>query len=469
MTTVNASGVRPSDELEARLERSEQRVRALEHFLVELLTSFDPGGLGRGVTVREAAQAAVRLVNMSFPDELDSRLQILTALAMTFVSSNDYVETMRCLDQLEVALQQTGQDRDGPAWNRWHIMRAWALSCLGRSAEARPAIEALVDRLARCHPVDRSTLGEARRVLADIHFSLGDPGSSLPLIRQSIEDIQSAVPINESLLQWTRSDLAAVLQCMGGVVEAERIHLEVLAWQDAHLLARHPNRLHTLTNLGCLLLDQGRFDEAHRYLSLLYAGRSEAYGPASMTALGAANLLSVALLGMGRVGEAEVMCDEAIAVRERQPDPKPFQLVEPLIRQSEIRLALGRTADAATSLAQVRKLLTAGGGDATSAWLGALADGVEARMHAVAGHRDQAVAAASAASLVMARTLGDGDGRARRMRVLLAVLLAGWETASPEASRAWLDHQAPMMRHMVDQGRREAERFPGLARAVVPR
>jgi serine/threonine protein kinase len=112
----------------------------------------------------------------------------------------------------------------------------------------KPAVEAAI----------RSTLGESLRWL-------GDPDSSEQQLRRAVAAYQQARPGDSPEVLETKDRLAGVLRSRaaeGDLKESEQLRRDVLAGMKQQFGGRHPRVAEALNDLGVVLLEQQRVDEA---------------------------------------------------------------------------------------------------------------------------------------------------------------------------------------------------------------
>jgi tetratricopeptide (TPR) repeat protein len=142
------------------------------------------------------------------------------------------------------------------------------------------------------------------------------------------------------------------MQARGDYPTAERIYREAYVIRQRIFEEAHPDRAASLTKLGAVLYDQGRYVEAEPLLDNALAIIRPAFGEQN-------NLVTEALYYMGSirlarqdVRGADSLLTAALAIWQRHlPDIKHPTLARTLDRLGQMRLQVGDT-EAADSLLQ---------------------------------------------------------------------------------------------------------------------
>jgi serine/threonine-protein kinase len=103
---------------------------------------------------------------------------------------------------------------------------------------------------------------------------------------------------------------------------------------------------YTLNNLGCLMLDQGRYEEARQWLEQAVALQERAQGPEDTDLGYYLSSLGRALTGQRRYAEARQRIERALALHEKLLGREHPELATTLRALGELELAQGRTAQA---------------------------------------------------------------------------------------------------------------------------
>jgi tetratricopeptide (TPR) repeat protein len=459
---------RQAREQRERAEREAERLRAVNEFVTGLLQSASPEVRGHDTTIVEALQASKPAIGAAFAGRPDMRVPLHLVIGQTWLSLCRFDECTEQLALARTALAILEPDMHAPAWDEWwllSIQQAISTNAVGGVASEA---DALVQRLASRLGSESQQTAHARSLLAEVLYYSGSRSAALDVARQACRDLTATAGPTHVLALRARIQLAGMLQALGQVDEAEREHEACLGLLDSHDPRFVLHRLYVLANLGCLFMDQGRWDEAEPVITELHQGRCAAYGAESARTLGSANLLAGVLLGCGRAGEADALATAALDARRRQRIDDPGRLGEPLLRCAAIALALGDRARAEGLLSEAETRLATLPADDGYAWLKPLAQAERARFHLVDGRPDRATAAAMASALGMEDACGHGDGRSRRLRVLATVCLRCWHARSASDAASWERGLDGRSRSALSRGNDESRLYPGLVTYLEP-
>jgi tetratricopeptide (TPR) repeat protein len=123
------------------------------------------------------------------------------------------------------------------------------------------------------------------------------------------------MPREERATSALQNQLGLLLQDQGKRDEAEQLYREALEARRATLGDRHPHKLASINNLGLLLKDQGKLDEAEPLLREALEARRATLGDRHPDTLGSINNLGSLLKNQGKLDEALLLYREALEAR----------------------------------------------------------------------------------------------------------------------------------------------------------
>jgi len=136
------------------------------------------------------------------------------------------------------------------------------------------------------------------------------------------------IPSQERATSVLQHNLGSLLQDQGKLDEAGVLLREALEAKRATLGDRHPGTLGSINNLGSLLQDQGKLDEAGVLLREALEARRATLGDRHPDTLTSMNNLGSLLYAQGKLDEAGVLLREALeAIRATLGDRHPHTLM----------------------------------------------------------------------------------------------------------------------------------------------
>jgi serine/threonine-protein kinase len=167
----------------------------------------------------------------------------------------------------------------------------------------------------------------------------------------------------DELVAATLTNLGNVLADQGKYEEARRQYERELAITERVHGAEHPQTARALANLGTVLQSLGHYDEAQRSFERALAIWEAAYGPEHPMIAMVTNNLGDLLVERGDPARALPYCQRAQAIGEATlPEGHPIRAYH-LVCVGGALLALGRSAEAVSAYKQALALRTASDND----------------------------------------------------------------------------------------------------------
>ncbi|MFI5455362.1 MAG: tetratricopeptide repeat protein [Isosphaerales bacterium] len=255
-----------AQEEEANAEQSASESAAVvDFFRDKILAAARPaghdGGLGRGVTLRDALDHAESSISGSFADQPTVEARIRDALGQSYGYFHESDLAIRQHERARVLFEATL----GPAHHS-------TLVSMSGIAEAH----LYAGRLNEAIPLFEETLKLMRAKLAPNHPNLLNCIGSLALDYQDAGRIADAIALHEESLRLkevnpgpehpdtlrTRNNLARAYQVAGRIAEAIRLQEETLKLAKVKMGPDHPHTLIFMKNLAEMYLDASRWADA---------------------------------------------------------------------------------------------------------------------------------------------------------------------------------------------------------------
>jgi len=378
-----------------RAELAAQTAQAVNDFLNnDLLAAANPENRGRRVTVREVIDTASDRIGGRFEDqplvEASIRLTLGRAyrglgdvdLALphlreairirerelgpehreTLEARSEYATLLETTDQWEEAEQElrsglriaeSSLGKDDPLTLEMTRQLAATLGDQGHNREAVALLESLMETYEQLPaPTQDEQLGriEAMQTLAELRRILGEYTQAETLYQDIIKAYKIAYRVEHPRMLDAMNDLGLLLWEQGKLEDAERIFRTTLDGRVRVLGELHLTTAQSCDNLGLILSEQGKFDEAERLQRRALSILEQTLGPDNPDTIVCENNLADTVVGLGRADEAEaIMADVVDRARSALPAGH-WHLGVYLKSHAETLIPIGRFEDAAREL-----------------------------------------------------------------------------------------------------------------------
>jgi serine/threonine-protein kinase len=337
----------------------------------------------RRISVRELLDKAAQRVAEELKEDPEVASRMRSALGSAYHSWGAYTEAQR---ELESALADLRAQHPGP-----HADVAEVLSLLGTVAHDRGELEAGLEWARQAETMWRAVGDPAQHAIAltDVALSLNGlrrRAEAEPVFREALARQRQAYGGDHKEIAWTLNNLAWGLHAMGRLDEAAGYYEEALAMLR-RLGAPNVELFQTLNNLAGLYGDRGDVETAERMLREVLALVEGLYGPSGHAAVARAHsalgvleiergrfeeaarntrtaleanrkLLgerhtwtaitmqthAIALLGLGRLDEAEALLQRSLAVRREVLPPGHADTISSHFGLARVAVAHGELA-----------------------------------------------------------------------------------------------------------------------------
>lgn len=301
-----------------RAETEAQISKAVNEFLLNMLAAADPEASGTPVpTLPEMLDRAAAKIDGAFPKQPLVEAAIRSTIGNTYVllgSSQKAEPHIRAA--LALRARELGPEHPDTLATLGHL--AFVLSNDNRDAEAerilRPALDAARKTLG---DTDECTLGLIQHLGTAMYYQMRYAEAE-QLSREVYETCQRVYG-PENLETIAASEMLANALSSGGKYDqAERLLLDAMARYPADPQIRVPRLCHSYLSLGGTLGAQGKLTEAEAAFTRCVELRTHLYGSDHGMVSYAKYRLAMIKERLGKLGEAEQLTRESLAVDESQ-------------------------------------------------------------------------------------------------------------------------------------------------------
>jgi serine/threonine protein kinase len=294
---------------------------------------------GATLALREAHQAPPLLV-----------AEVLTDLAALEADAGNYDAAIAQMREALARLARSGGERNIMGINLWRSLGALQRE-KGEPAAAEEAFGRAIALGDALYPDGHPSVVEARRQLAATLVDYGRLDEAEPLLAQVLAfqrrslgaqhpDVGSTLN-SQAILAWKRGDFARAIA---------QLEQAVALWRAA----KHPGRLAGgLHNLGMVLRDAGRLEEAHARLREALALREQVFGPEHVPVAMTLRLLGEIAIHEGRLDEAQAGLDRALRIERTRHGAGHPQTALVELSLARLLYARQRTGDGDAAIAQL--------------------------------------------------------------------------------------------------------------------
>ena len=356
-----------------------------------------PGGLGAGVTLRDAVVASLPALEKGLADQPRAESRLRMALGLTFLElaefelARDQFERSRALftklrgpehpDTLKVmnnlAISYAGLNRPADALKlreetlaiqnrvlpkddlntlRSMINLAVSYDALNRPTDALKLCEETLAIQRRVLPKDHSDIFTSMNNLANSYATLNRPAEALKLREETLDGRRRALPKDQPDTLSSMVNVASSLLILGHPIDAAKLLEEALAIQKRVLPPDHPHTLACMTNLAACYEALNRPADAIKLREETLAIKKRVLPKDHPDTLTSMNNLAASYAKANRLDDAVKLLEETLEIRNRVlPKDHPDTLAS-MFNVAVLYLATNRVADAAKLLEDVRAI-----------------------------------------------------------------------------------------------------------------
>jgi tetratricopeptide (TPR) repeat protein len=289
----------------AEARRAADEAQAILDFLSDdLLSSPEPGKLGRSITVVQALDAAVPKIARRYVHQPRVEAAIRQRIGSTYGALGEYEKAEAQHREAADLFRRTLGD-DHPDTLVATNDLAMTLSQQGRYDEAEPLLRRTLADLRRTLGLDHRETLTTTHNLATLLGNRGRLDEAESLQRRNVADRGRVLGADHPHTLISANALANVLGYQMKWTEAEELHRRVLEARRRVLGEDHPETLESYHNLAYVLGNAGRPDEGEALLRRAVEGRLRVLGEDHPHTLISMNNLATQILRHGRYEEAE--------------------------------------------------------------------------------------------------------------------------------------------------------------------
>jgi serine/threonine protein kinase/tetratricopeptide (TPR) repeat protein len=300
------------------------------------------GGLGAGVTLREAVAASVPALEKGFADQPLVEARLRMALGTTFQYLAEYDQAR---DQNERArtlfTRHRGPDHPDTLATMNNLANSYA--ALNRPAEALKLREEVLEILKRVLPKDHPDTLKSMNNLANSYAALNRPAEALKLFEEVVAIRKRVLPKDHPNTLTSMNNLAGSYARMNRPAEALKLCEEVVEIRKRVLPPNHPDTLTSMNNLANSYADLNRHAEALKLREEVLEIRKRVLPKDHPDTLMSMNNLATSYAALNRSADALKLREETLAIRKRVlPEDHPDTLLSmALLADSLIQLDRG--------------------------------------------------------------------------------------------------------------------------------
>jgi len=249
--------------------------------------------------------------------------------------------TWRLLQERDRARQEAAVATEVTRYLRDLFKQADPATALGRTYSARDILEQGERQLDENAIPDARVRARLRATIGEIYVSIGDPGRSAESLQEAVRLMREDPAIDPGTLGRTLHDLAQSHQIGGKPAPAEPFIREALSLRERAHGAQSPEVAASLSQLGVILQNQIRFDEAEAaYLRALEILESSGVENSDELAAALHNLGWLAVQ-TARPRDALPWLERSMALKRARLDPDHPRVLNTLQILTQAHVALG--------------------------------------------------------------------------------------------------------------------------------
>ncbi len=305
----------------------------------------EDGGLGQAVTLRQALEAALPVVDRSFANQPLVEARVRATLGDSF----SYLGDPR------IAADQFGRARTlfteclGPDHRdtlRSTAKLAGAYVDLGRNAEAVPLFEeALAAQTATLGPDHRDTL-TTRTYLGLSYFGLGRYADALRVHEEVLAVRRAKLGRDHVDTIYSMNCVAMCYLGLGRMADAAKLYEETLALMKVRRGPNHRDTLTGMQNLAACYVRLGDYAAGEKLLTEVLPALKTKLGPGHPHTLICMTNLAVCRRHLGDYAAAEKLLGETLALQKVKPGPDHPDTLRTMTNLADCYAHLDRHGDA---------------------------------------------------------------------------------------------------------------------------
>jgi eukaryotic-like serine/threonine-protein kinase len=305
---------------------------------------WQDGGLGAGVTLRDAVVASLPALRQGFAAQplVEARLRLTLSITFYYLAEH---ELARDQEERARALFTRHRGPDHPDTLRSMNNLANSYYSMNRQAEALQLREEVLEIQKRVLPKDHPDTLNSMSNLALSYEALNRPAEALKLREEVLEIRKRVLPKDHPNTLRTMTGLADSYAALNRPTEALQLREKVLAIQKRVLPKDHPETLGSMHNLATSYYSLNRHAEALKLLEEVLEIRKRVLPKDHPGTLMSMHNLALSYEALNRPAEALKLREEVLEIRKRVLFKDHPDTLQSMISLSNSYGALNRHAD----------------------------------------------------------------------------------------------------------------------------
>jgi non-specific serine/threonine protein kinase/serine/threonine-protein kinase len=301
-----------------RTARERDRANRIADFMTGMFKVSDPSqSRGNSVTAREVLDKASAQIETGLANDPQMQAQLMSVMGIVYDNLGLYPRAVDLLTRSSAI-----GPPDSPPALQARAALGKALYHAGQYARGADVLRATyADDLRVFGPRSRDTT----KVMDDLGYALYLQGAHLAeaesLIRQAIQIQQSLLGPDDHDTLRTRSDLGTVLMYEGKLQEAEQVQRQALADRARVLGPEDVDTIASMNNLATTLIFEKKYPEAESLLRRVFDLRTHLFGSGNEITMATLNNLAVVLRHEGRLAESAALQQKSLDFYRRVQGP----------------------------------------------------------------------------------------------------------------------------------------------------
>ncbi len=297
-----------------RATKAQLKAERINSFMQEALGSADPTKEGRDVKVIDVLEKASRRAESEFAEQPEVLADVRRTIGRTYYNLEFYDQAESLMRAAFATYQEIFGDEHPTTANCMKELGEM-LAYKEKFDEAIPLLQKTVELFNRLPLKEKRDLASAKFALAQAFYFKGDIPAAEPRYREVLDFAQQNLSPDDSVIADVSNELANIIR-ENDYEAAAALYRQAIAIVRP-LPEKRMDMATTLLNLGMVLMNAGRVDEAEVALRESLAIRREVFGDNSPSTASVMVQLSRAHLYRGDYQQAEKEARQALAIQEK--------------------------------------------------------------------------------------------------------------------------------------------------------
>jgi serine/threonine protein kinase/TolA-binding protein len=333
-----------------RATQESSRAETVSNFMLQVFSASDPfTSQGRETSARELLDNAAKRIRGDLNQQPEVRARLLEAIGKSYRRQNQFEQARAVLEEA-VQLRKQLPDPDGSKLASTLLELAPAQLATGDSEQSQKTLQEVVRLVHQTHTEHSLThaavlrdLGRAEQRNGNLAAARKSLESSLALYRDILG------PLNVEVAT-TLDDLQTVALWGDDLEAAEKLARQALDIYAQIVPELYPNRIHAETQLGEIMLMEGRISEARIVLEQALSKSNVLYGDSSLQVAGIHYYLAEAMLSLGRLDDAQTYAQKSQDATRTNLGEEHYKTAYQRAFMAEILLKRGKLKEAESLL-----------------------------------------------------------------------------------------------------------------------